>query len=92
VSPHSDVFAAYIGDNQTRGLPQQALNFGGSYRLAAVQRIDFYGVPAAILVRRSALLSTISVRRLRSSEFGGSPAGFNGRRLGSSTYSGRPLR
>jgi hypothetical protein len=42
VSPHSDVFAEYIGDYQTCGLPQQELNFGGSYRLTPVQQIDFH--------------------------------------------------
>jgi hypothetical protein len=42
VSPHSDVFAEYIGDYQTRGLPQQELNFGGSYRFTPLQQIDFH--------------------------------------------------
>jgi len=41
VTEHSDVFAEYIGDYQTRGLPEQQLNFGGSYRLTQTQQIDF---------------------------------------------------
>jgi hypothetical protein len=36
------VFAEYIGDYQTRGLPGQVLNFGGSYRLTQTQQIDFH--------------------------------------------------
>jgi hypothetical protein len=42
VSDHADVFAEYIGDYLTRGLPAQAMNFGGSYRLAQTQQIDFH--------------------------------------------------
>jgi len=42
VTSHSDVFAEYIGDYQTRGLPGQMLNFGGSYRLTQTQQIDFH--------------------------------------------------
>jgi len=42
VSPHADLFAEYIADYQTRGLPGQALNFGGSYRLTQRQQIDFH--------------------------------------------------
>jgi hypothetical protein len=42
VSEHADVFAEYIGDYQTRGLPGQELNFGGSYRLSKTQQIDFH--------------------------------------------------
>ncbi len=42
VSDHSDVFAEYIGNYQTRGLPGQELNFGGSYRLTQTQQIDFH--------------------------------------------------
>src|SRR5580704_6236190 len=42
ISPHSDLFAEYIGDYQTRGLPGQVLNFGGSYRLTQTQQIDFH--------------------------------------------------
>jgi hypothetical protein len=42
VSEHADIFAEYIGDYQTRGLPGQELNFGGSYRLTQTQQIDFH--------------------------------------------------
>ena len=31
-----------IGDYLTRGLPAQAMNFGGSYRLTQTQQIDFH--------------------------------------------------
>ena len=42
VTEHSDVFAEYIGDYQTRGSPGQQLNFGGSYRLTQTQQVDFH--------------------------------------------------
>jgi hypothetical protein len=42
VGAHADVFAEYIGDYQTRGLPAQLLNFGWSYRLTQTQQIDFH--------------------------------------------------
>jgi len=42
VGEHADVFAEYIGDYLTRGLPAQAMNFGGSYRLTQTQQIDFH--------------------------------------------------
>ncbi|HML10314.1 MAG TPA: transporter [Stellaceae bacterium] len=42
IGEHSDVFAEYIGDYETRGLPAQELNFGGSYRFAHTQQIDFH--------------------------------------------------
>ncbi len=42
VGDHADVFAEYIGDYQTRGLPAQELNFGGSYRFAHAQQVDFH--------------------------------------------------
>jgi len=42
VSAHADIFAEYIGDFQNRGLPAEALNFGGSYRLTSTQQIDFH--------------------------------------------------
>jgi len=42
IGEHADVFAEYIGDYLTRGLPAQAMNFGGSYRLTQTQQIDFH--------------------------------------------------
>jgi hypothetical protein len=42
ISAHVDVFAEYIGDYLSRGLPAQAMNFGGSYRLTQTQQIDFH--------------------------------------------------
>jgi len=42
IGPHADVFAEYIGDYQTRGLPVHELKFGGSYRLTQRQQIDFH--------------------------------------------------
>jgi hypothetical protein len=36
------VFAEYIGDYQTRDLPGQEFNFGGSYRLTQAQQIDLH--------------------------------------------------
>jgi hypothetical protein len=42
VGEHADVFAEYIGDYLTRGLPSQVMNFGGSYRLTQTQQIDFH--------------------------------------------------
>jgi hypothetical protein len=42
VAEHSDVFAEYVGDYETRGLPGQEFNFGGSYRLTQTQQIDFH--------------------------------------------------
>jgi hypothetical protein len=42
ISPHSDVFAEYIGDFRTHGIPSETFNFGGSYRITKTQQIDFH--------------------------------------------------
>jgi hypothetical protein len=42
ITEHSDAFAEYVGNYQTRGTPGQELNFGGSYRLTKTQQIDFH--------------------------------------------------
>jgi hypothetical protein len=42
IGPRSDVFAEYVGAFQTRGVPNEFLNFGGSYRLTQTQQVDFH--------------------------------------------------
>jgi hypothetical protein len=41
IGPHSDVFAEYIGDFRTHGMPSETFNFGGSFRITKAQQIDF---------------------------------------------------
>jgi hypothetical protein len=42
IGPSSDVFAEYIGDFRTHGIPSERFNFGGSYRITKTQQIDFH--------------------------------------------------
>jgi Putative MetA-pathway of phenol degradation len=42
IGEHADVFAEYIGDFRTHGVPSETFNFGGSYRITKTQQIDFH--------------------------------------------------
>jgi hypothetical protein len=42
VGPRADVFMEYFADGPQHGIPSQAINSGGAYRLTSTQQIDFH--------------------------------------------------
>jgi hypothetical protein len=42
VGPRADVFIEYFADGPQHGIPSQAINSGGAYRLTPTQQIDFH--------------------------------------------------
>jgi hypothetical protein len=42
VGPRADVFIEYVADGPQHGIPTQAINSGGAYRLTSTQQVDFH--------------------------------------------------
>jgi Putative MetA-pathway of phenol degradation len=42
VGPRADVFIEYFADGPQHGIPSQAINSGGAYRLTSTQQVDFH--------------------------------------------------
>lgn len=42
MGPRADVFIEYFADGPQRGVPSQAINTGGAYRLTSTEQVDFH--------------------------------------------------